>query len=72
MLPSKASIYQKNQYLCPQNKSISLDMEDINRLKVVLAEKKRTAKYPKRVGTYSYTTNGGMSKTVPVIDGEME
>lgn len=31
-----------------------------------------TVKNPKRVGTYSYTTNGGMSKTVPVIDGEME
>ena len=25
-----------------------------------------------RVGTYSYTTNGGIPKTVPVIDGEME
>ena len=31
-----------------------------------------TVKNPKRVGTYSYTTNSGMSKTVPVIDGEME
>ncbi len=24
---------------------------------------------PQRVGTYSYTTNGGMPMTVPVIDG---
>ncbi|MCI5492415.1 MAG: VPDSG-CTERM exosortase interaction domain protein [Prevotellaceae bacterium] len=31
-----------------------------------------TVKNPQRVGTYSYTTNGGMPKTVPVIDGEME
>lgn len=29
-------------------------------------------KNPQRVGTYSYTTNGGMPKTVPVIDGDME
>ena len=29
-------------------------------------------KNPQRVGTYSYTTNAGMPKTVPVIDGEME
>jgi hypothetical protein len=29
-------------------------------------------KNPQRVGTYSYTTNSGMPKTVPVIDGEME
>lgn len=28
-------------------------------------------KNPKRVGTYSYTTNSGMPKTVPVIEGEM-
>ena len=27
-------------------------------------------KNPQRVGTYSYTTNGGMPKTVPVIDGD--
>ena len=27
---------------------------------------------PQRVGTYSYTTNSGMPKTVPVIQGEME
>lgn len=27
---------------------------------------------PQRVGTYSYTTNNGMPKTVPVIQGEME
>ena len=27
-------------------------------------------KNPQRVGTYSYTTNGGMPKTVPVINGE--
>ena len=26
---------------------------------------------PQRVGTYSYTTNGGMPKTVPVLDGDM-
>ena len=31
-----------------------------------------TVKYPQRVGTYSYTTQGGISMTVPVIDGEME
>ena len=31
-----------------------------------------TVKNPQRVGTYSYTTNGGMPKTVPVIEGEME
>lgn len=29
-------------------------------------------KNPQRVGTYSYTTNGGMPMTVPVIEGEME
>ena len=28
-----------------------------------------TIKNPKRVGTYSYTNNGGMPMTVPVIDG---
>lgn len=31
-----------------------------------------TVKNPQRVGTYSYTTNGGIPKTVPVIDGEMK
>ena len=31
-----------------------------------------TINKPQRVGTYSYTTNGGMPKTVPVIDGEMK
>ncbi|MBR6196216.1 MAG: VPDSG-CTERM exosortase interaction domain protein [Bacteroidaceae bacterium] len=31
-----------------------------------------TVKNPQRVGTYSYTTNGGMPMTVPVIDGEMK
>lgn len=31
-----------------------------------------TIKNPKRVGTYSYTTNAGMPMTVPVISGEME
>ena len=31
-----------------------------------------TVKNPQRVGTYSYTTNGGMPKTVPVIDGDMK
>ena len=31
-----------------------------------------TVKNPQRVGTYSYNTNAGMPKTVPVIDGEME
>ena len=29
-------------------------------------------KNPQRVGTYNYTTNGGMPKTVPVINGEMK
>lgn len=29
-------------------------------------------KNPQRVGTYSYTTNRGVPKTVPVIDGNME
>lgn len=28
-------------------------------------------KNPKRVGTYSYTTKGGMQMTVPVIEGEI-
>lgn len=31
-----------------------------------------TVKNPQRVGTYSYTTNGGMPMTVPIIDGEIE
>ena len=31
-----------------------------------------TVKNPQRVGTYNYTTNSGMPKTVPVIDGEIE
>lgn len=31
-----------------------------------------TIKNPQRIGTYSYTTNGGISKTVPVIDGEID
>lgn len=31
-----------------------------------------TIKNPRRVGTYSYTNNGGMPMTVPVIDGEMK
>ena len=31
-----------------------------------------TVKNPQRVGTYSYTNNGGMPMTVPVIEGEME
>ncbi|MBO5612336.1 MAG: VPDSG-CTERM exosortase interaction domain protein [Prevotella sp.] len=31
-----------------------------------------TIKNPMRVGTYSYTTNGGMPMTVPVINGEMK
>ncbi len=31
-----------------------------------------TVRSPMRVGTYSYTTNGGMPKTVPVINGEMK
>ena len=31
-----------------------------------------TVKNPRRVGTYSYTNNGGMPMTVPVIDGEMK
>ena len=29
-------------------------------------------KNPQRVGTYSYTNNGGMPMTVPVIDGDMK
>ena len=29
-----------------------------------------TIKNPQRIGTYSYTNNGGMPMTVPVIDGE--
>lgn len=29
-------------------------------------------KNPQRVGTYSYTSQGGMPMTVPVIDGDME
>ena len=29
-------------------------------------------KNPQRVGTFSYTNNGGMPMTVPVIEGEME
>ncbi len=28
-------------------------------------------KNPQRVGTYSYTTKGGIPKTVPVIDGNI-
>ena len=31
-----------------------------------------TVKNPQRVGTYSYTNNGGMPMTVPVIDGGMK
>ena len=31
-----------------------------------------TVRSPMRVGTFSYTTNGGMPKTVPVITGEMK
>lgn len=30
-----------------------------------------TVKNPQRIGTYSYTSNGGMPMTVPVIDGDM-
>lgn len=30
-----------------------------------------TVKNPQRVGTYSYTNNGGMPMTVPVIDGNI-
>ncbi len=30
-----------------------------------------TIKAPQFIGTYSYTTNGGMPKTVPVIHGEI-
>lgn len=30
-----------------------------------------TIKNPQRVGTYSYTNNGGMPMTVPVIDGSI-
>ena len=31
-----------------------------------------TVKNPQRVGTYSYTNNGGMPMTVPVIEGDMK
>ena len=31
-----------------------------------------TVKNPQRIGTYSYTNNGGMPMTVPVIDGEIK
>lgn len=31
-----------------------------------------TVKNPQRIGTYSYTNNGGMPMTVPVIEGEMK
>lgn len=31
-----------------------------------------TIKNPKRVGTLSYTNNGGMPMTVPVIDGDIK
>lgn len=30
-----------------------------------------TVKNPQRVGTYNYTTKGGIPKTVPVIDGNI-
>ncbi len=30
-----------------------------------------TIKNPKRIGTYSYTNNGGMPMTVPIIEGEI-
>ena len=30
-----------------------------------------TIKNPKRIGTYSYTNNSGMPKTVPIIEGEI-
>lgn len=36
------------------------------------SDQKVTVKNPQRVGTYSYTNNAGMPKTVPVIGGEME
>ena len=29
-------------------------------------------KNPKRVGTYNYTSNGGMPMTVPVIEGDIQ
>lgn len=35
-------------------------------------DQKVTVRNPLRVGTYTYTTNGGRSMTVPVIDGEIE
>lgn len=31
-----------------------------------------TVKNPQRIGTYSYTNNGGMPMTVPVIEGEIK
>lgn len=30
-----------------------------------------TIKNPQRIGTYSYTNNGGMPMTVPIIDGKI-
>lgn len=35
-------------------------------------DQKVTVRNPLRVGTYSYTANGGRYMTVPVIDGEIE
>lgn len=31
-----------------------------------------SVKNPQRIGTYSYTNNGGIPMTVPIIEGEME
>ena len=31
-----------------------------------------TIKNPQRIGTYSYTTNSGIPRTVPVVDGDIE
>lgn len=34
------------------------------------SDQKVTMNNPKRIGSYSYTNNGGMPMTVPVIEGE--
>ena len=35
------------------------------------SDQKITIKNPMRIGTFSYTTNGGLDMTVPVIEGEI-
>ena len=36
------------------------------------SDQKITIKNPMRIGTFSYTTKGGLDKTVPVIEGEIK